>query len=110
MDMQNALENMVRTGTVTDVDSSTNRARVLYEDMDEMTSGWVYILQHLDTDVLVAPDGAHTHTLTTGSASTAPDHAHKGSALGKWLPQVNDRVLIIYVPVPNADGFILGGY
>lgn len=27
-----------------------------------------------------------------------------------WMPKVNDKVLTIYIPVFNGDGFILGGF
>ena len=26
-----------------------------------------------------------------------------------WMPKVNDQVLVLYLPVFNSDGFILGG-
>lgn len=26
-----------------------------------------------------------------------------------WMPKVNDQVLVLYLPVFNGDGFILGG-
>lgn len=27
---------------------------------------------------------------------------------GAWMPKVNDTVLILYLPVFNGDGFVLG--
>lgn len=26
-----------------------------------------------------------------------------------WLPQINDMVLVLYLPADNGDGFVLGG-
>ena len=79
-----------------------------------ITSGWLYVLQHYQAGVYVDPDGEHTHTITDtytggGSASTKPDHDHAGTHLTYWMPKVNDRVLVLYLPVFNGDGFVLGG-
>ena len=53
-----------------------------------------------------------TDTFTGGgTASEFPDHDHlPGSHLTYWMPKVNDRVLCLYLPVFNGDGFVLGGF
>lgn len=114
MDSAKILSRMVQTGIVSAVDSSKRAARVIMEETGH-TSGWLKVLQHYGADFYVEPDADHTHTITDtytggGSASTFPAHDHlPGSHLTWWMPKVNDRVLILYLPVFNGDGFILGG-
>lgn len=69
------LEKIVRVGTVTAVDASARKARVLYQDMG-FSSGWLAILRHDQDDL--------------------------------WLPKVNDTAVVLYLPVWQGDGFILG--
>lgn len=108
---ENILANLVRIGTVSAVDASKRVARVIYQDKG-MTSGWLNVLQHNGAGVAVEEDGDHTHTITDtysggGSASTAGKHSH-AAAVTYWMPKVNDQVIVVYLPVFNADGFILG--
>ncbi|MCC8080178.1 MAG: hypothetical protein LIO57_09045 [Oscillospiraceae bacterium] len=107
-ELENALRNLVRLGTVSAVDAANRRAKVIYEDRDGLVSGWLPILQHSGAGVSVASDGAHSHTAPMGTTSTDGAHDHTGTALGTWLPNVNDKVVTLYLPVFNADGFILG--
>ena len=93
MDGQTVLENIVRVGTVSAVDAVKRKARVKYDDM-EIVSGWLFIVQHPATEIHVEPD---------------PDHDHPGTHLTYWMPKIDDRVLVLYLPVFNGDGFILGG-
>lgn len=55
--------------------------------------------------------GGHTHTTSTGWYG--PDrrgwHDHSRSYVTWWIPRINDRVLVLYVPTENGDGFVLGG-
>ena len=114
MDYEKILSGLVRVGTVTDVDSTKRLARVKFQG-EGFTSGWLHVLQHSGAEVYVKPDGKHTHSISDtytggGSASTEPDHDHSpGTKVTVWMPKVNDKVLVIYLPVFNADGFILGG-
>lgn len=108
-EMEKTLENMVRVGTVTDVDRTKRRVRVKFPDMG-FTSGWLAVVQHPGAEVFIQPDGAHTHRIQDtysggGSADTQPDHDHTpGSRVTYWMPKVNDVVLTLYVPVLNGDG------
>jgi phage baseplate assembly protein gpV len=76
-DMKDLLANLVRIGTVSSVESTKGRARVIFKDK-AMVSGWLYVLQQT----------------SSGAVS--------------WMPRVNDRVLCLYLPIFNGDGFILG--
>lgn len=110
---ENILNNLVRIGTVSAIDGGKRKARVMFKDMG-IVSGWLSVLQHPGAGVAVVPDGEHAHAITDtysggGSASTEPSHNHSGTYMTYWMPKVNDRVLVLYLPVFNGDGFILGG-
>lgn len=81
---ENYTQNMVRVGIVTDVDKNDRRVRVRFPNLN-MTSGWLYVLQ-APPDVKIIID----FTVTP------------------WMPSVNDKVLCLYIPVFNGDGFVLG--
>lgn len=114
MDAEQILSRLVQVGTVSAVDKGKRLARVLFGDTG-IISGWLYVLQHHTAGVYVAPDGEHTHTIYDtytggGRASTSPAHDHlPGTHVTYWMPKVDDRVLVLYLPVVNSDGFILGG-
>ena len=101
--------NIVRIGTVTAVNPNKRQARVKFKDSD-LTSGWLSILQHYGSGVSIADDGEHEHPVDTGgTAQKVEDHDHKGSYVTYWLPRVNDTVLVLYFPVFQGDGYIVGG-
>jgi len=113
MSNENILSRLVQVGTVTAINSGKRTARVKFQDTG-ITSGWLYVVQHYAANLYIEPDAEHTHkitdTFTGGSADTFPNHDHlPGSHLTYWMPKVNDRVLVLYLPVDNSDGFILGG-
>jgi len=74
-DFENLLSNITRYGTVSSINTANKTARVIFEDKDNLVSGWLHVIQRSDS----------------------------------WMPNVNDTVLVIYLPIFNADGFILGG-
>lgn len=110
---ERALENLVRVGKVTDVDKAKRRVRVKFEDTS-LPSGWLQVVQHYGTSLYIEPDAAHTHDISDtysggGSASVFPSHDHlPGSYVTYWMPKVNDIVLVLYLPVFNGDGYVLG--
>lgn len=114
MDAEKILSRLVQVGTVTAVDSGKRTARVKFQDTS-IISGPLRVLQHFAAGLYIAPDAEHTHDITDtytggGSASTLPAHDHlPGSHLTYWMPKVNDTVLVLYLPIDNSDGFILGG-
>lgn len=111
--IENIMSNLVRIGTVSSIDAGQRKARVIFKDKDNMVSGWLFVIQRSGAGVNVVPDGGHTHTISDtytgkGSASTVSNHNHPGTTVASWMPKVNDTVLVVYLPVFNADGFILG--
>ena len=117
MDLGKTMSRMVQVGYVTAVNLPKRMVRVRFPDT-EITSGWLYVLQHSGTEMTITKDGGHSHSITVsdsytggGSASVGavPDHDHKNSKTTVWMPKVNDRVVVLYLPVADGDGFILGG-
>lgn len=78
------LSSLVQTGVVTAVNGRS--ARVKLPEWEE-PSGWLTVVQ-----------SPPTVTVQGASAVAAP-----------WTPRVNDRVLVLFRPMRNGDGFILGG-
>jgi len=109
--MENILANIVRIGTVSSIDLAKRTARVIFKDKD-MVSGWLSVLQHPFAGVYIKPDGEPSHTISDtytggGAATTDGEHDHAANVT-YWMPKVNDTVLVLYLPVFNGDGFILG--
>lgn len=103
----NILANLVRIGTVSSVDNSKRVARVIFEDKD-IVSGWLHVLQRPNTGLYIKANGKHSHELSGGSKTEIDgEHDHSGNTT-YWMPRVNDTVLVLYVPVFNGDGFVLG--
>lgn len=113
MDADKILSRLVQVGYVTAVDPAKKKARVRFPDTG-ITSGWLLVVQHTTAGLHIIPDAEHTHTINDtytggGAASTFPDHNHDGSYVTVWMPKVNEKVVVLYLPVADGDGFILGG-
>lgn len=100
------LQDIVRIGIVSAIDAQGKRARVMYKDLD-MVSGWLHVLQHPLATVSISEGGLHTHTVESTESSENGSHTHTAQVTG-WMPAINDKVLVLYLPIFNADGFILG--
>ena len=114
---ENVIARMVQVGIVTAVEPAEHKCRVKFPDTG-LTSDWLRVLQQTP-GVSVNDGGAHSHT---GSASVGGgDHSHSASvtinnaeahghgvSVSAWMPKVNDTVVVIYIPVFNSDGFVIG--
>lgn len=79
--MQIDPKGMVRIGRISSLNGNT--ARVFYPDMENMLSGELIILRRpIELDDHVKAD---------------------------WYPCIGQMVLCLYLPMENADGYILGG-
>ncbi len=124
--MDEILSRLVQVGVVTAIDVTSRKARVKYQDTG-ITSGWLCVLQRPETGIVVDSAGKHTHSLeivaktdvlpaddvkvavdVSGTASEEPEHNHSAQTM-YWMPHINDTVVVLYLPVFNSDGFILGG-
>ena len=107
MDIEKILAGLVRVGTVTDVDNGKHMARVKFQG-EGFTSGWLYVL---DNRPFIPGYNRRQETdKTSGGTGYAAydEHAHK-LTINQWMPVINSKVLVIYLPVFNADGFVVGG-
>ncbi|MDF2984879.1 MAG: hypothetical protein K0R50_389 [Eubacterium sp.] len=107
MDYENILENLVRIGTVTNINITNRKARVLYQDKDNMMSGWLSVIQYPGI-VDVKNKGKHLHTISEGEQIIVDCKHDHDAVVAYWMPAVNDTVLVLCLPVFNGDGFILG--
>lgn len=107
MDCEKILSGLIRVGTVTDVDNNRHMARVKFQG-EGFTSGWLYVLDNRpaipDYD---KPQKTEEKSGGSGYAEFAK-HDHD-LVIKQWMPVVNSKVLVAYLPVFNADGFVLGG-
>lgn len=123
--MEEILTRLVQIGTVTAIDNESRKARVKFQDTG-ITSDWLCVLQHPSTSVTVESAGKHSHSLeitaktnveaeddvkvsvdVTGTVGEESEHKHKAYT-NYWMPRINDTVVVLYLPVFNSDGFILG--
>lgn len=110
---EGVLKRLVQVGIVTDIKGTT--ARVKFPDTG-LTSDFLHVLQRKDEIVAVTVQAAGTHShsisVSEGSASCGDAGSHTHVASGKvvsWMPKVNESVLVVFLPIFNSDGFILGG-
>lgn len=86
------ISRMIQIGTVMAVQGT--KARVRHEDTG-IISDWLPILQR-------------TNEVVTVKTGYGPDgHTHQASVTS-WVPQVNEKVVTVYLPMENSDGFIIG--
>ena len=115
-ELEKILYGLVRVGTVTDRQMDKRLARVWFPDLN-MSSDWLPVLINQDVtpdDIPREYDAPQWTEFETedkipqaGETRYVP---HKHKILRKpWMPKVGDEVLALYLPVLDADGFILGG-
>lgn len=81
------MKDFLRIGKVVDTNSAHRSCRVFFEDQ-RIVSGWLRVLQHIGAGVVCTNDSG---------------------SVGVWMPQINSQVLCIYMPIPDGDGYVLGG-
>lgn len=106
MGSEETLANLVRIGTVTDVNNDKRLARVKFQDVG-ITSAWLYVLDN--RPYIPDYDVPQRTEYEAGGSGEAAFERHKHDLIIKpWMPKINDTVLTLYLPVFNADGFVLG--
>ena len=100
------IEDIVREGKVTAVDKDKRIAKVWFDAL-EIESDWMPVLINRD----FIPDYEPQRTeFEAGGSGDAAFEKHKHDLIIKpYMPKVNDLVLVLYFPVFNGDGVILGG-
>lgn len=86
MDMS-VIDRMVQRGTVTAVDPVNHRVRVLFPETG-MTSDWLQVLK---------------------CPSRVVDIDGRPLYVEGWFPDINDTVVVLYIPVRDSDGYVIGG-
>ena len=117
--MSGEYERLIQVGTVTAVDPDAHKVRVKFQDTG-ITSDWLSVLKN-GPSVSIGPAGGHSHGGSI-SVSSTDGHSHEASvsieqadehwhtaSVSLWMPGVNDTVLVVYLPVFNSDGFVIGG-
>lgn len=115
-EFEHILSGLVRVGTVTDRQMDKRLARVWFPDLG-ISSDWLPVLISQDVTPNDIPREYDDPQWTEFETEWKPERAgekdyvdHKHKILRKpWMPKVGDEVLTVYLPVLDADGFILGG-
>ena len=111
MDESNALENLVRIGTVTAVNKDKRIAHVKFDDKDGLISDWLAVLDchpHIHDY-----DDKEQRTEDAGPDGEGIEKFkkhHHPLVVKPWLPNVGDKVITLFLPVGNGHGFVLGAY
>ena len=101
------LSGLVRVGTVTAVNNDKHTARVKFQS-ENLTSGWLYVLDNRPYIPGYNQPQRTEYEAGGSGAAAVENHAHE-LVIRQWMPKVNDTVLVLYLPVDDADGFVLGG-
>lgn len=106
-DALRAMSSLVRVGMVTDVDYDNRLCRVKYEDRG-YTSNWLKVLDN--RDYIPTYNGTQRTEYESGGSGYAlfANHMHLLN-IKPWMPEVGRKVLVLYVPAKNSDGYVLGG-
>ena len=101
------IEDIVREGKVTAVDKDKRIAKVWFDAL-EIESDWMPVL--INRDFIPDYDVPQRTEFEAGGSGDAAFEKHKHDLIIKpYMPKVNDVVLVLYFPVFNGDGVILGG-
>lgn len=101
------IEDVVREGKVTAVDNGKRIAKVWFDSMG-IESDWLPVL--ITRDFIPDYDVPQRTEFEAGGSGDPAFASHKHDLIIKpYMPKVNDLVLVLYFPVFNGDGVILGG-
>ena len=101
------IEDIVREGKVTAVDNGKRIAKVWFDSMG-IESDWLPVL--ITRDFIPDYDVPQRTEFEAGGSGDRAFASHKHDLIIKpYMPKVNDLVLVLYFPVFNGDGVILGG-
>jgi hypothetical protein len=113
MNIEAALKNLVRIGTIHSVNSASRTARVEFADKQDidgrpLISGPLKIIQNPPL-IPGANKTQETQPRSGGVGETAfESHTHE-LTINPWLPHIGQLVLCIFLPNGESDGFVLGG-
>lgn len=109
MDTEKILSNLIRIGDVTAVDNGNRTARVKFQDTG-ITSDWLAVLDN-HPHIPDYDGGPQRTEFEGGGTGIEKFQNHKHDLIIKpWMPNVGDKVVAVFLPVFNGDGFVLGAY
>ena len=80
----------------------------MWFDVLGIESDWMPVL--INRDYIPGYDMPQRTEYEAGGSGAAAYESHKHDLVIKpWMPKVNDLVLVLYFPVFNGDGVVLGG-
>lgn len=100
-------EDIVREGTVTAVDNNKRIAKVWFDALG-IQSDWLPVLSNRDFIPDYDAPQRTEHQAGGGGYAAFESHSHT-LGIKPYMPAVNEKVLVLYFPLFNADGIILGG-
>lgn len=101
------VEDIVREGKVTAVNNDKRIAKVWFDALG-IESDWLPVL--ITRDFIPDYDVPQRTEYEAGGAGAAAYASHKHDLIIKpYMPKVNEKVLVLYFPIFNGDGVILGG-
>lgn len=101
------IEDIVREGKVTAVNNGKRIAKVWFDALG-IESDWMPVL--INRDFIPDYDVPQRTEFEAGGSGDPAFESHKHDLIIKpYMPKVNDLVLVLYFPVFNGDGVILGG-
>lgn len=107
MDAEKILSRLVQVGTVTDVNNGKRIARVKFHDTG-ITSAWLRVLK--SPPFIPDYDVPQRTEFESGGSGDSAFASHKHDLTIKpWMPKVNETVLVVYLPVKEGDGYVIGG-
>lgn len=109
---------MVRIGEVSSANYEERLVRVYYTEL-KMMSGWLKVIK---SPPFIVPDPPEAEVITdaykdetntgapacSGACGASCPHRHD-LRIVPWFPKIGDKVLCIYSPGFNEDGFVIGG-
>ena len=101
------IEDIAREGKVTAVNNDKRIAKVWFDALG-IESDWLPVL--ITRDFIPDYDVPQRTEYEAGGSGDAAFESHKHDLIIKpYMPKVNDMVLVLYFPIFNGDGVILGG-
>ena len=101
------IEGIAREGKVTAVNNDKRIAKVWFDALG-IESDWLPVL--ITRDFIPDYDVPQRTEYEAGGSGDAAFESHKHDLIIKpYMPKVNDMVLVLYFPIFNGDGVILGG-
>ena len=108
-ELASLLNNIIRTGWVSSVNTEEHSVRVSFEDKGQiLVSGPLKVLNN-SPFIPAAGTVQQTEATAGGSGETTfESHTHK-LKVAPWFPAPKDFVLCIFLPNGDGDGFVIGG-